>query len=81
MRTIADRRRVRDVCAVDELLDGYVSWREECRHVWKAYEQLSVGDLGERRVVYATYLAALDREERAAQTYAHRVKRVAGILT
>jgi hypothetical protein len=76
MRMIVDLDRVREGWAVDELLDGYVSWREECRQVWLAYERLSVCDRRDRRVAHAAYLAALDREEHAARTYGHRVKRV-----
>lgn len=76
MRTTADRKRARDGWAVDELLDGYVSWREECQEVWVAYDRVAVCDRGERRMAYAAYLAALDREERAADTYADQLERV-----
>jgi hypothetical protein len=63
--------------AIDELLEGYVSWREACRAVWLAYERWISSDRAERGLGYAAYLAALDREERAARTYAHRTARVA----
>jgi hypothetical protein len=76
MRAIADLERLRESWAVDGLLEGYVSWREECREVWRAYERMTVCERRDRRVAYAAYLAALDREEHAAREYRHRVKRV-----
>ncbi|MEA2146048.1 MAG: hypothetical protein QOG59_1635 [Solirubrobacteraceae bacterium] len=63
--------------AIDELLEGYVSWREACGAVWRAYERWIGCDRGERALAYAAYLAALDGEERAARTYAHHTERVA----
>jgi hypothetical protein len=65
--------------AIDELLEGYVSWREACQAVWLAYERWIGSDRGERALAYATYLAALDREERAARTYAQHTAHVARI--
>jgi hypothetical protein len=62
--------------AIDELLEGYVSWREACRGVWRAYERWIGSDRGERALAYAAYLAALDGEERAARTYARHTERV-----
>ena len=67
--------------AIDELLEGYVSWREACGAVWRAYERWIGSDRGERRLTYAAYLAALDGEERAARTYAHHTARVARLST
>jgi hypothetical protein len=67
--------------AIDELLEGYVSWREACGAVWRAYEQWIASDRGERALAYAAYLAALDGEERAAWTYAHHTARVARFST
>jgi hypothetical protein len=62
--------------AIDDLLEGYVSWREACGAVWRAYEQWIGSDRGERALAYAAYLAALDGEERAARTYAGHTERV-----
>jgi hypothetical protein len=82
MRPVADRR---DTAlgrrAIDELLEGYVSWREECQAVALAYGRLIASCRGERRLAYAAYFAALDREEHAAGTYAHHVERVRRIST
>jgi hypothetical protein len=76
MRTTPDRMRLSDGWAVDQLLEGYVSWREECEEVWMAYERLAARDRTERRAAYAAYLAALEREEHAARTYADQIERV-----
>jgi hypothetical protein len=67
--------------AVDELVERYLSWHEESFAVWMAYEQWTDSGRGERRLAYAGYLAALDREEQAARTYAGhvgRIRRLAG---
>jgi hypothetical protein len=76
MRTVADRDTAFGRWAVDELVEGYVSWREECQAVGLAYERWIACDRRERELSHAAYLAALDREERAARTYAHQVERV-----
>jgi hypothetical protein len=67
--------------AIDELLEGYISWREACQAVWRAYEQWSASDREERALAYAAYLASLDGEERAARTYANHTARVARFST
>lgn len=55
---------------VDEALEAYVDWREECAEVWDAYERW----LGARKIddagAFAAYRAALDREECASHAYA-----------
>jgi hypothetical protein len=67
--------------AIDELLERYVSWREACQSVWLAYERWIGSDRGEHGLAYAGYVAALDREERAAGTYADHIARVMRIST
>ena len=67
--------------AIDDLLEGYVSWREACGAVWRAYERWIGSNRGERTLAYAAYLAALDGEERAASTYARHTERVARFST
>jgi hypothetical protein len=59
--------------AVDELLDCYLSWREECHAVRLAYRRWTDSARAEDSLAYAAYVAALDREERAACTYAERI--------
>jgi transcription initiation factor TFIIIB Brf1 subunit/transcription initiation factor TFIIB len=66
---------------IDDLLEGYVSWREACQSVRLAYERWMASDRGEHGLAYAGYLAALDREERAARTYADHIARVTRVST
>jgi hypothetical protein len=62
--------------AVDALLERYVAWREECETVWLAYQRWVDADRHERWLAHAGYLAALDREERAARSYADHIEHV-----
>jgi hypothetical protein len=57
---------------VDALFELYVSWREECHTVWQAYAWWADAGGRHRKLAYATYLAALDREEQAARAYAEQ---------
>ena len=59
--------------AIDEFGAGYVFWREECQAVWLAYERWSEADRGDHGLAHAAYVAALDREERAARAYADSI--------
>jgi hypothetical protein len=61
-----------------ELLERYISWREQCEAVQLAYrqwDQCEEWDHGERRLTYASYIAALDREENSARAYAEQLER------
>jgi hypothetical protein len=66
---------------VDQLLERYVAWREESRTVGLAYELWGDADRGERRLAYAVYLAALDREQQAARVYAAQIESVRRVHT
>ena len=65
---------------VDRLVDAYVSWREACIQVSDAYGSwASETGLGAASA-FGRYMAALDREERAAEIYAglvHRARQLA----
>jgi hypothetical protein len=58
---------------VDEAIDAYVDWREECLSVSEAYERWAHAPVGEAAFAFVAYRAALDREEQASQTYAYRL--------
>jgi hypothetical protein len=73
MRPFAHRDSLRAPSAVDALLDHYVSWREECESVRVAYQRWDGAERSDSRLAYAGYLAALDREEHAARTYADQI--------
>ena len=53
----------------DELFERYVSWRNESNAVQHSYEAWVSSDGPDRDLAYAGYLAALDREELAAEAY------------
>ncbi len=54
---------------IDAMMDGYVSWREECAAVDKAYRDWLGARREDRADAFAAYSAALDREEYAAAEY------------
>jgi hypothetical protein len=69
----------RDACAVDELLDSYVAWREACARLRCAYDCWFAAGInsGEgTRWSHAACDAALDQEEQAARLYQGWVERV-----
>ncbi len=51
---------------LDATMDSYVHWRRESRAVAESYRNWSFAAGSERRVAFDRYVAALDREERAA---------------
>ena len=61
----APLRRLRD-----EILDLYLDWRDQAAAVEDAYESWAGAPAGEEGRWFAVYLAALDREEAAALSYA-----------
>jgi hypothetical protein len=65
-----------DALLVDRLIELYCAWREECSAVHAAYEQLSAAEATDRRLAFAVFLAALDREATAARVYAEQVTQV-----
>jgi hypothetical protein len=65
--------------AFDEIFEWYISWRQECDAVRLAYRRWVESERGEGWLAYAGYVAALDREERAARTYADHIERFSRI--
>src|SRR5437763_1786781 len=55
---------------VDRLIDAYVSWREACLQVSDAYGSWANETGLGATSAFGRYMAALDREERAARTTA-----------
>jgi hypothetical protein len=62
--------RERDRRVGDALIDLYVAWREECCAVQLAYERWREASKEDRAAAFVAYAAALDREERASDSYA-----------
>ena len=54
---------------VGGVIEGYLSWREESAAVTATYEHWSSARSEERSNAFHAYVAALDREERAASAY------------
>ena len=66
------RRRAR----VDAAFAAYTQWRSERDAVRAAYRRWSGAGPFDEALAFAAYQAALDREERAATTYAGLMSRV-----
>jgi hypothetical protein len=62
---------------VDDAVDAYVDWREECLGVRDAYDRWTHAPKVDAASAFAAYRAALDREERASEIYAGLIGRVA----
>jgi hypothetical protein len=62
---------------VDELMDLYVSWLEECAAVTASYESWRASERRDNQLAFSAYIAAVDREEHAAATYRGAVERIA----
>jgi hypothetical protein len=80
MRTTFDIDTALGHWAIDELLECYISWREECEAVRLAYRRYDDSEGVERRLAYAAYVAALDREEHTACAYGDHVERVSRLV-
>jgi len=61
---------------LDDLLDGYVDWRESARAVKDAYARWSFASGPECALRFAAYTATLDQEQRTASAYAEAVTEV-----
>jgi hypothetical protein len=61
---------------IDDLIDSYVDWREECLAVEDAYDLWASSSADHRDLACAAYRAALDREQQASSVYADRCNRV-----
>jgi hypothetical protein len=67
MLTISDTRLGRSLA--DALHQRYSSWRRESDSVQRAYEAWLDAEATKRELAYAGYLAALDQEQLAADSY------------
>ena len=65
-----------DKRSVDDMIDAYVEWREECLAVWEADSRWSAADPVDSELAFAAYRAALDREQSACNNYASQLRRV-----
>jgi hypothetical protein len=65
---------------VDEAVDAYVDWREECAHVWEACRRWKSAEGADAALAFRAYVAALDREERASEVYADLMSRLGPLV-
>ena len=65
---------------VDDAVLAYAHWREESASVWHADAGWENAAAEDKVWAYATYLAAVDREEAAANAYARLVERLSLLL-
>jgi hypothetical protein len=65
---------------VDEMIDTYAQWREECVAVQHAFDHWTNAPRQDRALALGAYEAALDKEERSSQVYADVVHRVTSSL-
>jgi hypothetical protein len=73
--TTLQRRRL-----VDEVMDAYVDWREECIAVSDAYGGWAAAEASDAALAFGAYVAALDIEERASQVYADLIGRAGDLV-
>ena len=62
--------------ATDALIEGYVAWREASAEVRVAYDRWAGCDRLDHNLASASYLAALDREQKAACVYERLIEAV-----
>jgi hypothetical protein len=62
--------------ATDALIEGYVAWREASAEVRVAYDRWAGCDRRDQNLASASYLAALDREHKAACVYERLIEAV-----
>jgi hypothetical protein len=71
-----DARLRRKNALIDEAIDRYVEWREECAAVYDAYANWTNAPMEEADLPFVAYSAALDREQSAAKVYGRAVDRI-----
>jgi hypothetical protein len=61
---------------IDELIEMYVDWREECIRLRYAYGRWLSAPAEERDLAFGSYQSALDREEQVSVAYAKHIERI-----
>jgi hypothetical protein len=64
---------------LDEMIDVYVSWREESAAVAASYENWNRATAADKALAFSAYVAALDREARAAADYQRLVEQIVSL--
>src|SRR4051794_28265684 len=66
---------------LDEAVDAYVDWREECLAVRDAYRRWTGAPSADARLAFVAYTAALEIEEQASAAYAGVMGRVGDVIS
>jgi hypothetical protein len=61
---------------VDDMVDAYARWRQECKAVQAAYDQWSNATAEDELLAFGAYETALDKEERSSRDYEELLQRV-----
>jgi hypothetical protein len=64
---------------LDEMIDVYVSWREESAEVAVSYENWNRATAADKTLAFSAYVAALDREARAAADYQRVIEQITSL--
>lgn len=59
---------------IDRMIELYCDWRTDCAEVRAAYERFRHASRTDRAGAFAAYIAALDREQAACESYAEQVR-------
>jgi hypothetical protein len=59
---------------VDRMIELYCEWRTSCAEVQARYERSWDASASDRTAAFAAYMAALDREQSACDSYAEQVR-------
>ena len=76
LRPDRDAQLKRKNALIDQAMERYVEWREECATVSDAYANWTNAPTDETDVPFAAYTAALDREQSAATVYGRALERL-----
>lgn len=76
LRGARDEQLRRKNALIDEVMERYVEWREECETVYDAYANWTNAPMDETDLPFAAYSAALDREQSAATVYGRALERL-----
>ena len=76
LRPDRDAQLKRKNALIDQAMERYVEWREECATVSDAYASWTNAPTEETDLPFAAYTAALDREQSAATVYGRALERL-----
>jgi hypothetical protein len=66
--------------AVDQAMDAYLDWREECIAVSESYRRWAAAEGADAALAFSAHAAALDREQRASEVYAGLIRCVGDLV-